>query len=305
MRAPGNEAGFTLVELLVAMTISMVVLGATLDALAGFTSNSRDVNVQNDAQDSTRRSMDQLAYELRNAVSSVSSGTIPAPVEKATPYDLIFQTVEQRPSAADANARRLKRVRYCLDSSAPSRERLWKQTQRLTSSTTPAPASTDCPSAAWNIWGSPVAVADRLVNRIVGQSRSVFVFSYRPLTSTDPADIAGIQTNLFVNSEPANPRGGTELTSAVRLRNADRRPTAAFTVTQQNGHVLLNASPSQDPEGQPLTYRWSLDGSVIAGATSARLDYPGLPSGTSHFFTLRVTDPGGLSASLEQTVLIQ
>ena len=304
MTEHGNEAGFTLVELLVAMTISMVVLGATLDAFAGFDSSSRAANVKNDSQAYVRQSMDQLVGELRNAVSS---GTpVAAPVEKATPYDLIFQTVDHDlATAGGANALKLKRVRYCLDDSVPSRERLWKQTQRWTTAIAPVvPSSTGCPSSAWNTWGAPVAAADRLVNTYQGQSRPVFVFSYTPTTSTALTDIAGIQTSLFVNPEPTNPRAGAELTSAVRLRNANRAPTAAFTLTQQNGHVLGNASQSQDPDGQDLTYQWSLNGTTISGATNARLDYPGLASGSTYSFTLKVTDPGGLSSQLSQSVTI-
>jgi prepilin-type N-terminal cleavage/methylation domain-containing protein len=296
----GGEAGFTLVELLVAMTISMVVLGATLDAFAGFDRNSRAVNVKSDSQAYARQSMGQLVRELRNVVSS---GAPVAPLEKATPYDLIFQTVDHDlATAGGANTQKLKRVRYCLDSSNPSRERLLKQTQRWTTAVAPvAPSSASCPSSAWNAWGGPVAVADRLVNN----GRPVFVFGYSPTGSTAITDIAGIQTNLFVNPEPASSRSGAELTSAVRLRNANRAPRAAFTVAQQNGHVLLNASQSQDPEGGVLSYQWSLDGAPIAGATNIRLDYPGLASGSPHTFTLKVTDSGGATNELPQSVLIQ
>ena len=303
MSGRGGESGFTLIELLVAMTISMVVLGATLDAFAGFDRNSRAVNVKSDSQAYARQSMGQLVRELRNAVSS---GTPVAPLEKATPYDLIFQTVDHDlATAGGANTQKLKRVRYCLDSSNPSRERLLKQTQRWTTAIAPlAPSSASCPSSAWNAWGGPVAVADRLVNN----GRPVFVFGYGPTGSTAITDIAGIQTNLFVNPEPASSRSGAELTSAVRLRNANRAPRAAFTVAQQNGHVLLNASQSQDPEGGALSYQWSVNGTAVAGGTNVRLDYPAYPalaSGSIQTFTLKVTDSGGGSNQLSQPVTIQ
>ncbi len=304
MTGRGNESGFTLIELLVGMSISMVVLGATLDAFAGFDSNNRSVNVKNDAQANVRQTIDQLARDLRNAVSS---GTpVPAPVEKATAYDLMFQTVDHDlGTAAGANTRKLKRVRYCLDDSAPSRARLWKQTQTWTAATAPAPpATTGCPNAAWNAWGAPVAVGDRVVNTQQGQNRPVWTFKYSPSGSTALTDIAGIQTRLIVNPEPARPRSAAELTSAVRLRNANLAPTAAFSLTQQNGRVVLNASQSQDPEGQALKYQWSLNGTVIPGAANARLEYPGLTSGTTVTFTLKVTDSGGLSSQASKSVTI-
>jgi prepilin-type N-terminal cleavage/methylation domain-containing protein len=284
-----NEAGFTLIELLVAMTLSLIVLGATLDAFAGFSRNNRAVNVKNDAQQDVRASTDQLARELRNAVSS--GAPTPAPLEKATSFDLMFQTVQ-----GSANAR----VRYCLADSTttPTSERLLKQTQSPPAPA--APSTTDCPSSAL---GNPVTVADRLVNRQQGQNRPVFVFNYSPTSSTNLTDVTGIQTNLFVNREPGKARSTAELTSAVRLRNTNRAPTAAFTVTQQNGHVVLNSN-SQDPDGESLDYQWSVDGAVITGATRSRLDYPGLASGSTHAFTLRVTDPKGLANSLTQSVVI-
>ncbi len=297
-----DEAGFTLVELLVAMTLSLIVLGATLDAFAGFSRNSQAVNVKNDAQQDVRAATDQLARELRNAVSS---GAPPAPLEKAEPFDLMFQTLQ-----GSANAR----VRYCLDDSTttPNSERLLKQTQSPPAS--PMPSTTDCPSSAL---GNPVTVADRLINR-EGQTCAVFIFSLSsppasppPASCTNPplidpplTDILGIQTNLFVNREPGKARSTAELTSAVRLRNTNRAPTAAFTVTQQNGHVVLSSN-SQDPDGEKLVYQWSVDGAEKAGATGPRLDYPGLASGTRHTFTLRVTDPGGLSNELTQSVPVQ
>lgn len=310
-----EEDGFTLVELLVAMTLSLIVLGATLDAFAGFSRNSQAVNVKNDAQQDVRAATDQLARELRNAVSS--GAATPAPLERATPFDLIFQTVERGTvPAGSANVANFKRVRYCLDNSTPSRERLMKQTQLWTTPSAPgSPTSLDpaitppCPSSAWDTWGSPVVVADRLVNRDPGQNPPapdprVFVYGYSPTGSTNLTDVTGIQTNLFVNREPGKTRNTAELTSAVRLRNTNRAPTAAFTVTQQNGHVVLNSN-SQDPDGESLDYQWSVDGAVITGATRSRLDYPGLASGSTHAFTLRVTDPKGLANSLTQSVVIQ
>jgi prepilin-type N-terminal cleavage/methylation domain-containing protein len=306
-----QDEGFTLIELLVAMTLSLVVLGATLDAFAGFDRNSRAVNVKNDSQQDVRAGTDQLARELRNAVSS---GTpTPAPLERATAFDLIFQTVERGAiPAGSANTSNLKRVRYCLDDSTPSRGRLIKQTQTWTSASPPvSPTSTDpavtppCPSAAWNAWGDPETVADRLVNRNAGQNRSVFVFSYTPTDSTKLTDVTGIQTYLFVNREPTKTRSTAELTSAVRLRNTNRAPIATFSVEQQNNHVLLNASNSRDPEGDSLKYQWSLNGTTIPGATSSRLEYTGLASGSSHTFTLKVTDSGDASSEDTQTVLIQ
>jgi len=308
-----DESGFTLIELLVAMTLMLIVLSATLDAFAGFSRNSRAVNVKNDAQQDVRAFTGQLARELRNAVSS--GAPTPAPLENATAPerpgpgpldDLMFQTVERGAlPAGSLNALNVKRVRYCLDNSTPSQEVLRKQTQRWTTATAPTPPSTtNCPSSD-PAWTETTTVADRLVNRDQGQSRPVFVYAYTPTTSTNLTDITGIQTSLFVNREPGKTRNTAELTSAVRLRNTNRAPTAAFNATVQNGHVLLNASSSQDPEGESLTFQWSLGGAPIA--TDSRLDYypppSGLASGT-YSFNLKVTDPGNVSNAITKVVTV-
>ncbi len=147
-------------------------------------------------------------------------------------------------------------------------------------------------------------VADRLVNRIQGQNRPVFVYARSPAGSTNLSDTTGIQTSLFVNREPARTRSTAELTSAVRLRNTNRSPTAAFSASQQNGHIVLNAANSYDPEGESLSFQWRLDGAVITGATGSRLDYQGLASGSTHTFTLSVSDPAGAASQVTQTVVV-
>ncbi len=297
-----DEGGFTLIELLVAMTLMLIVLSATLDAFAGFSRNSQAVNVKNDAQQDVRAFTDQLARELRNAVSS--GAPIPSPLEKASAFDLMFQTVD-RGIVPAGNPANLKRVRYCLANSTttPNSERLLKQTQKPP--TAAPPPNTSCPSSD-PAWTETTTVADRLVNREPGQSRPAFVYAYTPTTSANLTDISGIQTSLFVNREPGKTRNTAELTSAVRLRNTNRAPTAAFSATVQNGHVLLNGSSSQDPEGESLTFQWFLGGAAIAGATDSRLDYypppAGLASGT-YSFSLRVTDSGNLPNDSMATVV--
>ncbi len=303
-----DDAGFTLIEVIVAMALSMVVLAATLGAFAGFARSNRAVSVKNDAQQDVRAGTDQLARELRNAVSSrvPTPTSTPVPIELNGEFDLMFQTVA-RTGAGSANKLNVKRVRYCLDTSTPSRERLYKQTQRWMDTDPPlAPSIVSCPDPAWDSWdsGKPAElVADRLVN---GLSQPAFKFAYSPGSPGALTDVTGIQTSLFVNREPASPRNTAELTSAVRLRNTNRSPTAAFSVTQQNGHVLFNATASVDPEGDTLKYEWTRGTDPTVIGTNARLDYQGsLTSGSSYTFTLKVTDSGGLSNPRSQTVTIQ
>jgi hypothetical protein len=93
------------------------------------------------------------------------------------------------------------------------------------------------------------------------------------------------------------------LDSAVALRNENGSPTAAFTnVVQNNGHVLLNASSSSDPENDPLTYQWYYDGTAIPSATDVTLDYQPSPFSGTHTIKVTVTDTGGVTDSTTQTV---
>ena len=111
--------------------------------------------------------------------------------------------------------------------------------------------------------------------------------------------------DIFLAESPGQTPPESELTGGVALRNGNEPPVASFTATQANGHVLLNASTSTDPNGQALTYQWSLDSSAISGATAQQYDLAGLASRSTHTITLTVGDSGGLTTSATQTVVMQ
>ena len=118
-----REHGFTLVELLVAVTIMTVVLGATLAVFDVFTKTQNVNQSQNDAQDQARNALDRMERRFRDHAA-------PAPdqqlgIDKATPYDVVFETVGTPKPAGSQNSRNAQRVRYCLDSSVPTNERIW------------------------------------------------------------------------------------------------------------------------------------------------------------------------------------
>lgn len=87
MRRPlRDQRGFTLVELLMAMTLSLVVFGATLAVAAALSNNARRTAEHNEAQDQARTYQDRLARQLRNLASPSSSRrtTRPSPT-RSTP----------------------------------------------------------------------------------------------------------------------------------------------------------------------------------------------------------------------------
>jgi type II secretory pathway pseudopilin PulG len=283
LRRVREENGHTLVELLTALGLMTLVLGATLSGLDMFASTARRTELQNEAQDRARLAMDAVSGELRNIASPDAAQ--PSGVEKAESADIVFRSVGSRGAATGG-----RRVRYCLDASTPADNKLWRQLQVWASSAAPAaPRSLSCPDTAW---ADQRLVADRITNANRTPVAAVWSFDAASL-----AEITTIRTELYVDVEPARPPAETHLASAIVLRNQNRPPTADFSATVSGSHhVLLNASTARDPEGGVLTYSWYRDNNAIG--TGLTLDYAAPATGT-YAFTLRVHDAAGLTAISE------
>jgi len=296
-----REEGFTLIELIVAMTITTIVFAATLAVMDAFQRNNRADLLRSETQDNARNALDRLARDLRNAVAPATNafGTL----EQASAYSVAFQITDTSRVAGGANASNAMRVRYCLDNSNPENEVLWRQEKRWTTAEAPTlPAATACPDLAGSDWDSSTRLVGNLTNRIGGQSRSLFV--YGPAGATLVSQITAVQASLFIDLHPGQRPGESQLTSGVLLRSANRQPIVAFTAKEVNGHVLLNASESRDPNGLSLTYKW-WDGATELPTTAQQYETGLLVSKSSHTFKLEVTNPGGLSNSTSQTVVIK
>jgi prepilin-type N-terminal cleavage/methylation domain-containing protein len=296
-----DQSGFTLVELLVAIALASVVFGATLTVLDVFQSGARIDQQRNENQDSARSAVDRLARQLRNVVSPSTEKA--GALLQAQPYTVAFQTIDSSKAPAGENTTGAELVRYCLDDSIPSSEILWQQVKRWTSAKAPAlPEATTCPDLTAGDWDASAQLVQHVTNRSGGQNRALFV--YGPAGWTNAAQIVSIETNLFLEINPGHRPGETQLTSGVSLRNTNREPTAAFSATEVNGHVRLNASESHDPGDLALTYQWWMD-SVKQSTTSQQWETETLASKTTHTFKLEVTNPGGLSNSTERKVTMQ
>lgn len=92
-----GEDGFTLVELLTAMGISLIVLLATLQSLDLFTSNAAEQTRVTDANDQVRSTIDRVTRDMRGAAAIV----------RAEPDDLVYSV----PDTAGVRTERL-----CVDS---------------------------------------------------------------------------------------------------------------------------------------------------------------------------------------------
>ena len=295
-----QESGFSLIELLVGITLSLIVFGGVLTLLDTFQSDAQIGQSRNENQDNARSAIDRLSRNLRN-VAAPSAGSAGA-LEQGGPYDIVFQTVASDQTFGGQNASNQERVRYCLDASNPSNENLWLQTQTWTTSSAPAiPDISNCPSSSWP---TQYQIASHITNLIDAQNPRPLL-TYAPLSANSTAQINGVETDLFLDPNPGKRPGETEIKTTVFLRNSNAPPTSSFTVSQVNGHVMLDGSGSSDPNGQALSYQWSVDGSSINGATTQQYDAGSYTSGSNHTFALMVTDPGGLTTTSQQAVRIQ
>jgi type II secretory pathway pseudopilin PulG len=292
-----SDEGFTLVELLVATTMALIVFAVTLSTLGVFNDTSQALTHRNDSQNQARLAGDQIVSQLRNAASSSSARSF---VERAGPYDLVFQTV----SVAGGSS---ALVRYCVPADpapgTPATEELIQQTQSPATST--IPWSTACPDTAS---GSSVLVGN-LTNRYRGAARAVFTYN----GGSAPSDLTTIQSigiDLFVNTTPADSNNEYELQSSALLRNAQPPPVAAFTWSQgASGTVVLDGGSSYSPSDQPLTYAWSCakGGSAVSCPSSGSTNTWTPTSGTGTYtVSLTVTDQAGLpSTPFTSTVTVQ
>jgi len=296
-----DERGFTLIEVLVAATLMLVVLGATLTLFDSLQDNQARTQRVNEAQDEVRTTVDRMARELRNLASPsvlTDSTTIqPKAVERAGPHDLVFLTVaETKPSVAgNLNDANVQRVRYCLEPGTSAR--LYMQWQTWTSSATPpaVPADTSCPTDGGG-WNGQRVIAEHLVNHV--GNRPFFMYD-----STELDRITRIRTRAIVDPTTTQAPPESELITSVVLRNQNRVPVAAFSVANgaQPGTIILNGSASSDPENQTLRYEWQVDGVVRAECTANSVTCtttaltPGL-----HTVTLTVSDQADLEGAASQ-----
>ncbi len=309
-----DEEGFTLVEVLVAATIMLIVLMATMSVLEASTRQQRLLEQHNEAQQNARTSLDDMARELRNLASpngdpTVTGFTLPGSVKRNLPQDLIFQSVGETKTAGSLNQTNVMNVRYCLRASDGS---LWRQTQTWTTAAQqPVPADTSCPGAGWN--PGDTVVASSVANVTADATRPIFRYAgdAGAITATDEdsrKDIARVRADLFIDPTPGTAPREAHLATALFLRNQNREPIARFEVLALPGGVIdLNGSSSEDPEGQLLTYQFYVDPpSTLPDCeltplppsciplSAARVQYP-TPDTNPHTYVLRVTDPSGLT----------
>jgi prepilin-type N-terminal cleavage/methylation domain-containing protein len=303
-----DERGFTFIEVMLAMVLMLVVSGATMAVFAAMERNNAYNQRFNESQTRVRVATDTLAKRLRN-LASPADATSPAadqqPIERANAQDLIFRAVNSSGAATTDNPQNLERYRYCLNTTT---KRLYVQRQTWTGVTPATPPATACPGDGWT---TTAVLAEDVVN---GTGRAVFQYqvsptpgSYSETTSVSTANhpnTVSIRTFLYVDPDTAHRPKETSLTSRVFLRNQNRPPTALLAVDALANKVTLNASASDDPEGNPLKYTFYDNGAAVTDpatnlpmTTTTNALWILKPASGSHSFTVRVEDVGNLKVT--------
>jgi prepilin-type N-terminal cleavage/methylation domain-containing protein len=298
-RRRAGEAGFTLIEVLLAMSLMLLVFAATLAVFTTMERGESRNQKLNDAQDQARVATDTLARRLRN-LASPSNGVTAGdqqPLELASAQDLVFRTVKSTGTPTAANPQNLERYRYCLGTD----KQLYEMVQTWTGAVPAVPATTTCTATSPG-WSSIRVVASNVVNG----ARAIFNYqgsstpgTYTDLTSVATADFPtaiALRSTLYIDPDTVNPPGETQLTTRVFLRNQNRPPLPSFTVTTSGKKVTLNASESEDPEGNALSYQFFDNNVALAAASTSAVLSVTAAAGT-HSYKVTVTDVGYLSVS--------
>jgi type II secretory pathway pseudopilin PulG len=320
-----REHGFTLIEGLVAMACAVIVFGATLTILEVYMRQSTAVTQRFDAQNQARVAVDRIVRQLRNVASPL---TVPKLLERATPYDLVFQTIG---NSSTSNPSGTERVRYCIpsdtSSGSSSKEELIAQTQTVATSSND-PWSSDpsvtiaCPDTTFapSVSTDPqyTVVASSVVNRrTAGGYTTQNLFDYNngldsnQVATTDLPDVSTIQINMLVNPTPSVLGATTQIQSSAYLRNKEHQPIATFSPSYTgSGGVVLNGGASYSPDGEQLSYAWSCTTGCSASASSSLQNatdglVPWQPGAGTYTVQLIVTDENDLESDpYTQTITV-
>jgi hypothetical protein len=153
-RALVREDGFTIVELLVSISISMILVFATLGGLDVFSSGSADSTRLIVSEDQARSTVQRVVGVLRNAgvPSPLAGGAQPATILAAAPNDIVFRS-SSWPGESGVGVTGTHVVRLCLDTAART---LWFDGLHV-GTAGPTDPGAACPSTATGWTHKPMA----------------------------------------------------------------------------------------------------------------------------------------------------
>ena len=300
-----RESGWTLIELLVAMSLMLVVLSATLTSFNAFSNNTRRTTIFDDQQDQIRTTLDQIVRQARNLANPTtgSAGGATTTIAFASGERLVFQTTD--PSK--------QWVSYCLDKSNAARESIWYQTTSNNALAPTAVASSDmvtgCPSSSAS-WQTSRQVADFVTNqKDSGVNRYLFTyqsdagelpdpngsppFPSEPsrVATADLSKVTRVAIAVFLKVDPNKPPAETELSSGAFMRNQNQPPTASFLASSSGTTYTFDAGASDDPEQRTLLVDWYTAPNTVTSGTMPSVS--ALPSCSAQNPNFSITNGAG------------
>lgn len=275
-----REDGFTLVELLVSTSVSLILVFAALLSFDMFNSGAGKASRLTNAQDAARRDTQRIVGVLRNAGAPAPvSGAQPTTVIQALPNDLVFRT-SAWPGESSVDPGGVHIARLCLDTTTKT---LWFDGLRAGTSGPATPGSA-CPSTATG-WTHKV-MSSRVINNAANP-----VFRY---TGSATVRSVGLSLRLeggsTAKSRPLVVQSGSALRGALApVLNA----TDITKVSCEDGYALLSINPAA---GQAL--KLSAPGGITAGAGKVLV----AATGTLTNISITISDALGLVQTLLKPV---
>lgn len=186
LRGARRDAGFTLVELLVASTMGVVVLGAVGSLVVSAMKSQPQISARAQDISTARWVLERLTREIRNGVR----------VDNATASSVSFQTYVRHSTCGGSTL-------------LPSTEPSIKCEVTYTCATTYCTRTESAPETY-------TGTATRIFEGIDSSN----VFSYVPSESQNPAEVTFIKVTLHMPNPDGAAGGGTTVSDGASLRNA-------------------------------------------------------------------------------------
>ncbi len=237
-----DESGFTLAEMLVAMTIGLIVMFAILTTLDNFSHNAARQTRVTDANDQVRKAMDRIVSDLRQAAS----------VDVADADDLVY-TVRESATAT-------RQERFCLDDD----KHLWRTSATSVGAVTAIANGAPCPMpSVGGVKVTPLASANdtatnplfRYDSATPANVRSVGVTFALNAGNGGRSDISTLRAGTFVRAESETALDAGEDDIATSCNSTTQVPTLTLAASVGTATVKYT-----DAEGNTL-------GSGSAGST--------------------------------------
>jgi len=261
-----GEAGFTLVELLIAMGISLIVLLATLQSLDVFTSNAAQQTRQTDANEQVRSVMDSTVADLRGAAALL----------RASATDLVYYVPDT------ATTSRIERL--CVTAGS-----------RLYATSVVASGTPTAPTSTCGTTGSPIA-------RLATTASTAFTYD-GAASSASPALVKDVGLTLSLSFSGGGRTGTTTLKASAARRSAGTLPITPTDLgaTCSNTTALLSLS-AQIPNVAALSVTYyTTSGLTLGAATGTSVASITLPS-TTTTIVAKVTDALGVTNTIQKDV---